>query len=219
MQNIIIIGNSGAAREGYWIFQDMLQADPSLAQQYRFKGFLSWQGYVGDLKGLACHNLGEATYYTFSSNDHFIIGIGKPELRRDVFQFFKAQGAKFFTLCHPEASISPTAQIGEGNIFQVGCTVFCDSILGNANYLNGAVNISHDVYIGDFNFLGPFTIMLGCSKLGNTNTIAARCTILSKSKIGNNNIIAPSSVIYKGCGNNARMIGNPALKIANYNVN
>lgn len=37
--------------------------------------------------------------------------------------------------------------------------------------------------------------------------------LLLEAKIGNNNKIAPLSCIYKGCGDNSYMLGNPVLKI------
>ena len=216
MQHIVIVGNAGAARECYWIFQEMLQADSTLSEHYMFKGFLAWKNYPDNLKDLTCHSLGEATSYILSPDDRIVIGIGHPYLREEVFNYFKSKNALFFTLCHPLADINPTAKIGEANIFQRGSSVFCDAILGDANYLNGTVNLSHDASVGSFNFLGPLTLLLGNCTVGNKNSIAARCTILPGAKIGNNNIIAPNSVVYKGCGSNARMVGNPALKIASY---
>ena len=60
MQRLIIIGNSGAARECYWLFQDMCAADTTLKTRCRFHGFLSWRNYCGDLKKLQNMFLGDA---------------------------------------------------------------------------------------------------------------------------------------------------------------
>lgn len=213
MQRLIIIGNSGAARECYWLFQDMCAADASLKAHCTFRGFLSWRNYSSDLKSLQSMFLGDAFDYAITEEDVFAIGIGKPNLREDVYVTMKSLGATFFTLCHPLADINPEATIGEANIFQRNSTVFCDATLGNANYLNGAVNLSHDANVGSYNFLGPFSLVLGNCSVGSRNMLAARSTLLPGARIGDDNIIAPASVVYKGCRNSCRLAGNPALKI------
>lgn len=213
MRRLIIIGNSGAARECYWLFQDMCAADAGLKIQYGFHGFLSWRNYGADLKSLRHMFLGEALDYSITEEDVFAIGIGKPGLREDVYMTMKSRGASFFTLCHPLADINPEATIGEANIFQRNSTVFCDAALGNANYLNGAVNLSHDASVGDYNFIGPFSLVLGNCSVGSRNLLAARTTLLPGARIGDDNIIAPASVVYKGCRNSCRLAGNPALSI------
>ena len=149
MRRLFIIGNSGAARECYWIFEDMLQADSALRQTHSFGGFLAWRGFPANLRSLAGLLRGEAEAHELSENDRFAIGIADPAIRRAVFESFKARDARFMTLRHPWTDISPTASIGEANIFQRGSTVFCDVTVGNANYFNGAVNLSHDVVVGD----------------------------------------------------------------------
>lgn len=213
MRRLFIIGNSGAARECYWIFEDMLQADSALRQTHSFGGFLAWRGFPANLRSLAGLLRGEAEAHELSENDRFAIGIADPVIRRAVFESFKARDARFMTLRHPWTDISPTASIGEANIFQRGSTVFCDVTVGNANYFNGAVNLSHDVVVGDYNFVGPFSLLLGGSSVGDENMVATQCTLLPKARIGNRNILAPGSFVYKGCRDNCRLAGNPALNL------
>jgi len=213
MNHIIIIGNSGAARECYWLFQTMLDASPLLASEYDFGGFLSWEQYKGDLKNLQHLFLGDIANHIINQGNLYVIGIGAPRLRKEVYEYCKRKRANFFTLRHPLSDINPSAHIGEANIFQGASTVFCDAQLGNANYLNGAVNLSHDANVGNYNFFGPFSLVLGDSYVGDENMFATRCTVLPHARVGNMNIIAPYSVVYKGCGNGERVAGNPALCI------
>ena len=211
MQTLWIIGNSGAARECFWLFRDMLSADAVLASNMNFGGFLGWRGHEGDLKSLQDQYRGEALEYPIAGNDVFVIAIGEPYLREDVYLTMKQRDAKFFTLIHPWSDVTPSADCGEANVFQRGSTVFCDVKIGNANYLNGAANISHDASIGDYNFFGPYALVLGGCKVGSRNVVAVRSTLLANARIGNDNIITPGSIVYKGCRDNRRMVGNPAL--------
>ena len=213
MQRVIIIGNSGAARECYWLYQDMCAGETFLTADTEFGGFLSWKHYPADLRELSDLQKGDADSYPIRTEDRFVIGIGEPSLRKAVFEAFKAKGASFFTLRHPISALTESASIGEANIFQRGSTVFCNAQLGNANYLNGSVNLSHDAEVGNYNFFGPFSLVLGGVRVGDGNLVAVRSTLLPNSRIGNGNILAPHSVIYKGCGDRCRMAGNPALDI------
>ena len=211
MNNLVIIGNSGAARECYDILQLMLAASPALKNTHSFKGFLSWQHFAGSPK--ATPVLGDADDYTVCENDCFIIGVGNPLLRKAIYQHFCKLKAVFFTLIHPLCEISPSAIFGEANIFQRNSTVFADAQIGNANYFNGAVNVSHDAVVGDFNFLGPFSMVLGDARLGSGNALGVSSILLPKARVGDRNIIAPGSIVFKGCKNGCRLAGNPALNI------
>ena len=206
-----IIGNSGAARECFWIFKDMLAADARLEQECRFGGFLSWGGYPSNLKELDSWFRGPVEAYAIEPEDVFAIGVGAPRLRAAIYAAMKERGADFFTLMHPLADVNPSARIGEANIFQRSCSVFCDASIGHANYLNGAVNLAHDVVAGAANFFGPFSLVLGNCRVGSRNQLAVHVALLPGSRIGDDNIIAPGSVVYKGCGHGRRMAGNPAL--------
>ncbi len=213
MPNVVIVGNSGAARECYWVLQDLLESAPGLANYYSFRGFLDWQGYKGDLKELRHFYLGTAEAYAIQDDDLFVIGVGKPGLRKDIFTFLKKRGARLMNLVHPWTAICKSAVIGEGNVFQRGCTVYANAVIGNGNYINGAVNVSHDAQLGDFNFLAPYAIVLGGARVGSENHLGPHSVLLEHANIGNGNLLAPGSAIYKGCKDNCRMSGNPALKI------
>lgn len=211
MKRLWIIGNSGAARECYWIYRDMCAASTSLEREISFAGFLGWDHYPSKLASLSSFFRGEALEMPLISDDLFSIGIGAPALRDKIYHEMKSRGASFFTLLHPTADINPTASIGEANIFQRGSTVFCDARLGNANYLNGAVNLSHDVTVGESNFFGPFSLVLGKATVGSRNSFAVRATLLPHARIGDDNILEPGAIVYRGCSSSRRLEGNPAI--------
>lgn len=213
MFHIHIIGNSGAAKECYWIIQDIMKADSTFATKHTFAGFFAWKGFGGSLDGLSEFLESDLDNYSPQEGDMFVIGIGKPELRRDVYTTMKARGANFMNLIHPLADVCPSAKIGEGNIFHRHSTIYTDAICGNANYFNGYVNVSHDAKIGDYNFFAPYSIVLGYASICNTNHLGPHSVMIDHSRIGNNNVILPGSIVYKGCNDYCRLLGNPALEI------
>jgi acetyltransferase-like isoleucine patch superfamily enzyme len=211
MHNLIIIGNSHAGRECYHIFKDMLEHDADLRKSVRFKGFLSHDGYAGNLGELAPLLLGDDTTYPMEGDDCFAIGIADTGLRRVAYDNFQAKNAAFFTLLSPFAQVSRDIRWGSANIIGHGCAFSCDITIGDANYFNSAVILGHDVRIGNNNFFGPRSTILGSARIGDENSFGAHSVVLERARIGNGNSIAPASVIYKGCGNNRKLAGNPAL--------
>lgn len=219
MPRVLIIGNAGAARECYWILQDLLESSPGLKTYYQFGGFLSWHGHESNLKELAAWFRGDLSDYAVDPAELYVIGIGRPDLRRDVFRKLKECGAQLMNLIHPWTAISPSATLGEGNIFQRGCTIHANAIVGDGNYINGAANISHDASIGDFNFLAPFSIVLGGAVIGSLNHLGPHSVVLENVCIGNHNIIGPGSILYKGCKDDCILAGNAALKVGSTGKN
>jgi len=206
-QNLVIIGNSSAARECYWL------AHVILGDALRFKGFLAFENCKGNLGKLANLELGNDDDYACAPDDVFVLGIGSPDLRLKAFAKWKERGARFINLIHPITHIPDDTEMGEANIVTHGCHFSCDVRLGNANYLNGSVVLGHDVVVGDGNFFGLFSIVLGKAVIGSGNSFGVHSSVLAKAKIGNNNIIAPGAFIYKGCRDGCLMAGNPAMNI------
>lgn len=205
--NLVIIGNSSAARECYWLAQEIWGG------RLRFKGFLSFEGYPQNLRDLAPMEIGVDDAFVPAQGDVFAIGIASPRLRLKAYAKWKARGAAFCNLVHPSSHVGGSARMGEALIATANCHFSCDTSMGNANYFNGAVVVAHDAVIGDGNFFGPYTLILGGAHIGDGNAFGVRSVVLPRARIGNNNIIAPGAYIYKGCRNGCRMAGNPALRI------
>lgn len=213
MEEAVIIGNSGAARECHQLLTDCQWASPTLRFSLSFKGFLSYKGFAGSLGELSSLSLGDMDAYTINAADRFIIGIGKPALRREVYLAMKARGATFMNLISPWSYVPNGFEMGDANIINSHGNFSCGSRIGVGNYFNGGVRLGHDVTIGDFNFFGPSSTVLGGGRIGDANLLAVQSTVLERARVGNANHIAPAAVIFKGCGNNRCMAGNPALPV------
>ncbi len=206
--SVVIIGNSGAARECYWLLRTMQEADNNTPA---FKGFLAWKGYAGQLCELEQYSLGDSEEYQVEPEDLFVIGIGKPVLRMDVYNWIKKHEAQLYTLKHPNVYICPSATVGEGNIFQRDCVVQANASIGNANFFNGGVIIGHDATIEDGNTFNLHTGISGDARIGSANQFAPRSVLLEHANVGNWNVFGPGAVVYKGCKDHCLMTGNPAL--------
>ncbi len=209
IKNIIIVGTSGAARESLMGLKMM----NGFGVDFTFKGFLSFNNYLGDLKNLSHMLLGDDSTYKYDDNDYVVLGLGSPSKRREIFTHLKAKGVKFFNVIHNRAQIAEGVKIGEGNIIGNDSFLSCDAEIGDGNFLNGNILVAHDVKIGNFNFFAPNTHLLGNVSVGDANTFGTFSVALPNAKIGDENIISPGTYLYKGCKNKSYYAGNPALKV------
>ncbi|MBQ9405739.1 MAG: transferase [Desulfovibrio sp.] len=206
---LTIVGNSGFARECHSIVRVLMAADASVT----FRGFLSFEGYKADLGELSSFFLGTDDAYEFTPKECVVIGIGDPFLRHKAYAKLKKRGVRFHNLVHPDVYVDSSASLGDANILTSGCYVSCNCRLGNANVLNGVVHLGHDAVLGNYNFVGPGVQIEGFASVGDCNSIGTMSVLLPHSKIGSRNKIAPLSAVYKGCGDDAYMLGNPALRV------
>jgi len=211
VKNVYIVGGQGFALECAFYLKRMMSID----QKINFSGFLGENGFVPNLGKMQSLFRGDHTEIKFSENDALIIGSGDVEIRSKLFETFHNK-ISFFTLIDPSAIISPEAQIGEGNIFAPNTIVSPEAVIGNANIFNSYSFTAHHVSVGDYNFVAPQAQLLGGCKIGDLNSIGTSAVLLPHSKIGNNNKIAPLSAVYKGCGDNACMLGNPARNMGQF---
>lgn len=209
MRDVIIIGNSGAAREIYWLLRQIQERDRAL----RFKGFLSFENYPQKLEELANFEIGNDDDYIPGESDVFVIGIGEPALRAKAYRKWKEKDANFINIVHPDLFIPPSTDLGEANIICFASFISCNVKIGKANFLNTHVVLGHDVTIGDANFIGSFSIIQGGAKIGSRNKLAAQSNMLANSRLGDDNKVSPGSVIYRGKFNHAIIKGNPAFQI------
>lgn len=205
---IAIIGTNSLARECYWTLKATMENDSSI----NFQGFLSFEGFVGDLKELAHLHIGSDDDYSPTPGDRLVIGIANPKIRLRLYDKWKKRKASFFNIIHPETIVNGPVDFGEGNILKGYSAVSCNTHLGEGNLYNGVV-IAHDVTIGRSNMFGVGVKLLGGVKVGSCNSFGVDSVALPGARIGDNNTIAPGAVIYKGCRNNCVMAGNPALPL------
>ena len=208
MKNVYIVGGQGFALECAFYLKRMASVNCKIS----FSGFLGEDGFVPDLGRMQSLFKGDCDDMNFCSDDALIIGSGNLEIRAKLFERFHNK-VPFFTLIDPSAIISPDAGIGQGNIFAPYTIVSPETIIGNANIFNSYSFTAHHVSVGNYNFIAPQTQLLGGSSVGHLNSIGTAAVLLPHSKIGDNNKIAPLSAVYKGCGDDCCLVGNPARNL------
>jgi sugar O-acyltransferase (sialic acid O-acetyltransferase NeuD family) len=201
MKNVIIIGAGGHAAElNDYINHDNKNRNGS--NGLNIIGFIdddeeSYKRYAFTapfLGGIAEHKIKEDAYY--------LMGIAKLEYRKRIISELAVKGAKFTAFIHPDAFISPSAQIGEGSVIAPNVNLGPNTKIGSFTMLNSRSSIGHDTWIGDFNFLSPNVCLSGFTVIGNENLFGINSATIPGIEVGNGNKIMAGMVLDKNVGNN-----------------
>ena len=156
-------------------------------------------------------NEADVKNYFSNTTKKFTIGIGKPQLRKILFEKFSNFGGEYTTTISPHTNIgSFDVTIGTGTNILSSVTISNSVKIGKGCLIYYNVVITHDCKIGDFVELSPNAILLGRVKVGDYSHIGANATILPDINIGKNVIIGAGAVVSKDIPDNCVAVGIPA---------
>lgn len=155
--------------------------------------------------------LDEVVSYFKKSDVRFTIGIGRPILRKKMYDKFVALGGNFITTISSKAEIGTfDVSIGNGTNIMHGAIIANGVTIGIGCIIYYNTIVPHDVTIGDFVEVSPSVTLLGRCKIDDYSQIGANATILPDIRIGKNVIVAAGSVVTEDMPDNCMVAGVPA---------
>lgn len=202
MEDLIIVGASGLAKEVKWIAE--------CNKTYNILGFLDDTLKTGEtFEGLKI--LGSSEDFHKFSNAHFVIAIGNPRTRKFIFQKANSQKvSSFANIIHPLAVISDTTTIGIGNIIFPGAILSSETTIGHFNIINNNATIGHDSKTGDFVTIAPLAAISGNVSVEDTVEIGTTASIKQGLKLFEGSLLGMGAVLLKDLPKNEVYVGNPA---------
>jgi len=159
----------------------------------------------------------EAQDYFKNTDPRFTIGLGKPQLRKKMYEKFSGLSGTFTSTISKSANIgSHGIRIGAGSNILPGAIISNDVEIGLGAIIYYNSIITHDVIIGDFVEISPGAKLLGRSKIGDFTSIGANATILPDVSVGNNVVIGAGSVIIRDIPDNSVVVGVPGRIIKHF---
>jgi len=156
----------------------------------------------------------ESVLELFKTDNRFIIGIGNPKLRFEMYSRFKTAGGKLVSAISPLSHIGHYGTtISEGAIVMAGTVITNDVTIGINCLINPNCTISHDTVIGDFVEISPGVKITGHCNIGDFCTIGANTTILPKLTLGNNVTVGAGAVVTKNVLEGLTVVGVPAREL------
>ena len=142
-----------------------------------------------------------------------VIAVGDNATRRRFADHARSIGLRLPVLIHPNAYVSPTAQLGDGTVVMPGAVVGAHSRLGELCIINTRAVVDHDCDLGDCVHVAPGTTLTGGITVGDSTLIGAGATILPNLIVGSNSIVGAGSTVLKNVPSDSTVVGCPAHPI------
>lgn len=137
----------------------------------------------------------------------FIIAIGDNLTRSKIRKSLK--NCQFTSVSHPQSTVSPSAQIGEGTVIFAGVIVQANTQIGNHVIINTGASVDHGNKIQDFVHISPKVTLSGNVTVGEGTHIGSAAVVIPDVKIGKWCTIGAGAVIIKDVPDYCTVVGNP----------
>lgn len=127
-----------------------------------------------------------------------VLGLGSlpgNDLRKRVFDRFKAMGYRFRTLVASSAVVSPSAVLDEGVQVLHGGIVSANAHIGRNTIINTRASIDHDCQLGADNHVAPGAVLCGAVKTGTGVHVGTAAGVIQSIQIGNNVTVGAGATV------------------------
>jgi len=206
-RDLILIGGGEHARV-------VAEAAMSRPEQWRVIGFVDNQPCPETERRLGIRAfVSDEEAMSETANAWFILGIGRirsAELRRKLVARYSAAGARWATVVHATAWVSPSAAIAPGVIVFAGAVVQTGASLGMHTVVNTGAIIEHDVTVGDFTLVAPGSAVGGGTVIGPDGYLGLGCSVRDHLQIGDGVTVGMGAVVTRSIQNGLTVAGVPA---------
>jgi sugar O-acyltransferase (sialic acid O-acetyltransferase NeuD family) len=121
-----------------------------------------------------------------------------------------AAGLTILNIIHPTAFVSPSVQMGVGNLIKAGAVVDTEVRLGDCCIVDNGVIVPHHNVLHDACHLAPGVSMGGGCSVGALTLLGVGSVVSPRTQIGRNVIARPGSVVVNDIPDDVVIGGNPA---------
>ncbi|OQY88340.1 MAG: sugar O-acyltransferase [Chloroflexi bacterium UTCFX4] len=213
-QKILILGAGGNSIDILDTLNDLNAARGE--RVYECVGFLDDDAEQWGREILGARVLGgldRASQYADSFFVNGIAGINSFWRKREIIARTQMPRERFATLIHPTASVSRTAQIGNGVVIFQNVTITSNVVIGDHVIVLPQTVISHDNVIGDYTSIAGGVAISGNVRVGEACYLGANASIKDGVVIGAGSLIGMGSVVLKNVAANTVVVGNPAREL------
>jgi len=139
-------------------------------------------------------------------------GIGDNQPRKRLFEFALFHKIKPVNVIHPQAIISPSAEIGDGATLMAGTIVNSCARLGSNVIVNTGAIVEHDCVIGNHVHIATGARLAGTVQVGDGAHIGAGAVVRQCISIGERAIVGAGAVVVRDVAPYSVVVGVPARK-------
>ena len=147
---------------------------------------------------------------------HFFVGVGRigvADIREPLYNKALAMGFVPVTLIHASATVSVSAQMGEGVTIMAGVAVSANARIGANVLLNTRAVVEHDCQVDDHVHIATGACLTGTVRIGRSAHIGAGAVILQNLKVGRHAVVGAGAVVTRDIPEGAVVAGCPARRM------
>ncbi len=137
--------------------------------------------------------------------------------RRAVIESLALPPARFATVIHPRAQVSPLARVGHNVLVMAGVVITSNAVIGDNVCVLPNTIIHHDVTVGAFSLIGANIAVAGSVVIGENCYIGSGTNIKNGVRIGNRALVGLGSNVIRDVAADATVAGNPARPVQKRN--
>jgi sugar O-acyltransferase (sialic acid O-acetyltransferase NeuD family) len=152
----------------------------------------------------------DANRFYSEGTKYAVLAIGDNHERAKLQAHLSQLGYQFPIIKHPNASIEPNANVGDGTLVCAGAIIGSEVKIGINCIINTGAIIDHETYIGNHVHVAPGCTVAGRVHIGERAFLGIGACVREKIIIGQSAIIGAGSVVVKNIPDRAVAYGCPA---------
>jgi len=145
--------------------------------------------------------------------EHFFVGVGTvgdSGPRRNLFEKAVGFGMEPVSAVHPQAVVSPSAELGAGVTVMAGAVLNACARLGMNVIVNTCAVVEHDCVIGKHVHIATGAKLAGGVQVAAGAHVGAGATVLESIHIGKNAVVGAGAVVVRDVAPAVTVVGCPA---------
>lgn len=209
MEEIIIAGTSGCAREVVFLIEENNKKN----KQWNILGFVDNSENPDEI--LPYPVLGNDEWLlSIRRNINVVIAIGDPKLKKKLADKYQASKyIQFPTIVSKNAIVGDRNRIGKGVLICNGVTITTDVIIEDFVLINIGAIVCHQTVVEKYSTIAPGTNISGNVRIGQASDIGVGSKIIQNIKIGKQAIVGAGTVVIRDVEEETVVVGNPARRI------
>jgi len=205
MERLILIGGGEHAR----VIADAIR---SRAAAYELLGFVD-PNPRASLAGDGVRYLGTDDVLVDHTEASVVLAFGALSgwrKRTSAVARLRSRVARWGTVVHSSAWLSPTATVGEGSVIMAGAVVQTGARIGEHCVINSGAIVEHDVVLGSNVHVAPGAVLGGGVRIGDDSYVGLGARVRDHVAVGDGATVAMGSVVVSAVSAGAIVRGVPA---------
>jgi acetyltransferase EpsM len=147
----------------------------------------------------------------------FVLGVGstfQARVRREIVERCRLSPARWASVVHARAVVSPTAQLGPGSVVLAGAVVNAGAQVGAHSIVNSGAIVEYDSVLGAYVHAAPAAVVAARARIGDGSYLGIGCRIRERLTLGENVKVGMGAVVLRSVPSDRVVIGVPAKDMA-----